>query len=87
MGVRRSTPITTAVRAQLRAIGKTDEPQAKAALAYAARLDDPATPATAVAAIGKELRATLAELVRNAPAVADPVDELRQRREARRRGA
>lgn len=84
MGVRK---VTTAVRTQLDAINKTDTPLGAAALVLAKRLDCTTTADTAVAAMMKELRATLAELGRTAEKVADPVDELRNRREARRRGA
>jgi hypothetical protein len=84
MGVKR---VTNATRATLDTLAKTDSPAGQVALALAERLDDPDTAATAVAAIAKEHRTTMAELTRAATVVGDPIDELRQRREARRRGA
>lgn len=54
------------------------------ALALARRLDDGGTADTAFAAIAKELRTTLAEALKTATVAADPVDELRARRERRR---
>ena len=79
--------VTEAVTATLAAIGKTDTALGASALVLAGRLDADGTADTAVAAMTKELRATLSELTRDAPAKGDPVDELRERRERRRRGA
>lgn len=76
--------VTAAVRATLENIGKTDTALGASALVLAERLDREGTADTAVAAMTKELRATLAELTKDAPAKGDPVDELRQRREKRR---
>lgn len=79
--------VADSVRATLTAIGKTDTALGASALVLAERLDRKTTADTAVAAMTKELRATLAELTKDAPAKGDPVDELRERRERRRRGA
>ena len=79
--------VTEAVTATLASIGKTDSALGASALVLAARLDAEGTADTAVAAMTKELRATLAELTKDATAKGDPVDELRERRERRRRGA
>lgn len=79
--------VTAAVRATLDSIGKTDSVLGASALVLAARLDAEGTADTAVAAMTKELRATLAELTKDATAKGDPVDDLRERRERRRRGA
>lgn len=72
---------------QLAAMAKTDTALGATALAIAKRLDDSGTADTAMAAMAKELRAILADLARDAPAKGDPVDELKRRREARRRSA
>lgn len=73
--------------AELAAIGKTTTALGATALGLAARLDRGTDAGSAVAAMAKELRAILTEMTRAAPAVNDPVDELRKRRESRRQGA
>ena len=81
---RRKT-VLAATRAELVTLGKLTTPSGAAALVLAERLDAGGDPGSAMAAMAKELRATMTELGRHAPAVADPVDELRKRREERRR--
>lgn len=77
--------VLDAVDAQLAAIGKQADPLAAAAAVLAARLDFGFDPGSALAAMSKELRTIMLELTRTAPAVADPVDELLERRRARRK--
>lgn len=77
--------VTTATRSQLKSIGKETTPLGQASLVLAARLDAGADPGSAMAAMAKELRAVLAELAKSAGTVADPVDELKQRRQKRLR--
>jgi len=84
--VSRSKLIRTAVRDELEAIGKADSPMGTVALRLASRLDAGEDPGSAMAAMAKELRTTMAELTRSAPAAADPVDELKKRRERRLSG-
>ena len=55
--------------------------------ALRARLTDPDTPGSAVAAISRELRAVNAELAALAPQEVSRVDDLAARRDARRAGA
>lgn len=86
MGVKRNG-ILAAVRNDLAASPKKDSTLARTVLMLAGRLDDPETPATAVAAMAKELRAALADLGLEAKSVANPLDELRRKREERRRQA
>ena len=81
--VSRPKSIRVAVREELDRIGKADSPMGAAALKLAARLDVGEDPGSAMAAMAKELRVTMAELGRSAPAVSDPVDELKRRRERR----
>lgn len=85
MAVKRNG-VTAAVRAELRDSPRKDSALARTALVLAQRLDDPETPATAVAAMAKEIRAVLTDLDRDAVAVSNPLDELKRRRE-RRQGA
>lgn len=68
-------------------IGKLESPLGATAIVLAARLDAGTDPGSAMAAMSKELRAAMTELMRSAPAAADPVDELRQRRKRRIAGA
>lgn len=82
MTARRKT-VLAAVRAELEQIGKAASPGGAAALVLAARLDAGEDPGSAMAAMAKELRATMTELAQGAPAAVDPVDELKKRRERR----
>jgi hypothetical protein len=81
----RKTSVLRSVRAELRALGKEPSPLGAVALTIAARLDGGEDPGSAMAAMAKELRATMVELGRTAAVVADPVDELKRRRDERRR--
>lgn len=84
--VSRPKSIRVAVREELEAIGKATSPMGTLALTLAARLDAGVDPGSAMAAMAKELRATMTELARSAPAAADPVDELKHRRQRRLSG-
>lgn len=75
--------VLAATRAQLAAIGRAETPLGATALVLAGRLDAGADPGSAMAAMAKELRQVMADLLAGAPMVADPVDELRERRRAR----
>lgn len=80
---RRKVSVLASVRAELKVIGKVDCPAGAVALTLAARLDGGEDPGSAMAAMAKELRTTMTELTRSAPAVADPIDDLKQRRSQR----
>lgn len=82
---RRKVSVLGSVRTELEAIGKATTPLGAVALTIAARLDAGGDPGSAMAAMAKELRATMVELARSAPAAVDTVDELKRRREERRR--
>jgi len=77
-----ATPGTTvdAVLAELVAAGKADSYLGRAALALALRIDV-STAVMGFAALVKELRATMDAATEGVPVAADPVDELRARRE------
>jgi hypothetical protein len=85
MGVKRNG-VYAAVKSELVRASKQDSALGRTALVLGLRLDDPETPATAVAAMAKELRAAMAELGADAKAVSDPLDELRKRREQKNAG-
>ncbi len=86
MGVKRNG-VFAAVKAELTKVSKQDSALGRTALVLGQRLDDPETPATAVAAMAKELRAAIDVLGADTPKVMDPVDELRRRREVRQKGS
>jgi hypothetical protein len=86
MGVKRNG-ILAAVRADLASSPKKDSTLARTVLMLASRLDDPETPATAVAAMAKELRVALTDLGLEAKQAANPLDELRRKRMERRQQA
>lgn len=79
--------VVSATRHELTRIARMDAPLGATALALAARIDSGLEPGSAVAAMSKELRACLEELRRTAPAAANPLDELRARRERNRQSA
>lgn len=81
--------VTEAVRRELETLGETESALGAAALAVARLLDDAGAAASAVPAASRELRETLAVLRGRADdrPRADAVDELRQRRQARRAAA
>jgi hypothetical protein len=79
--------VFAAVNAELTAIGKQDSALGRTALVLGQRLDDPETPATAVAAMAKELRAALDSLGGDKSKVEDPLAEARRKREERLRKA
>lgn len=82
----RPKSVHVAVREELERIGKANTPLGAVATQLALRLDLGDDPGSAMAAMAKELRTTMAELTRTADAVADPIDELRKRRERRLSG-
>lgn len=82
-----SNRVTAETTATLTALGKLNTPEGQAVLVLAAKIDAAIDPLSAITAATKQLGDTLANLRREAPAEADPLDELRKRREARQRGA
>jgi hypothetical protein len=88
---RRSADLADAVRADLaRWQIPEDSALAASALDLATRLSASGLRPAAAAMLHAQLRATLTELLKIAvpePEAADPVDELRARREERRQGA
>lgn len=91
MAARRTPGLVTAVRGDLeRWQIPADSALAASALDLARRLSETGVRPAAAAMLHAQLRATLADLAKLAvpvPEAADPVDELRARREDRRKGA
>jgi len=69
-----------AVRAELEAAGRVDTYLGRAALALAVRIDY-STAVMGFAALVKELRATMQAATEGVVVAADPIDELRARRD------
>jgi len=69
-----------AVRAELEAAGRVDTYLGRAALALAVRIDE-STAVMGFAALVKELRATMQAATEGVVVAADPIDELRARRD------
>lgn len=81
-----ASSVSAAVRRQLEAAEAVDSPLGAIALALAARVDV-AVSESGAATLAKELRATLVAALDGKVTVADPLDELRKRRERRERRA
>lgn len=79
--------VTDATQAALDSCGRAETPLGQLALRLALRVDVGEESGSAMAALSKELRATLAAATANATTSGDLVDELRARREAKRLGA
>jgi hypothetical protein len=86
---RSSAPVTgvtdestvSRVRAELAAAGRLDTFRASAALALARRIDE-ATAVMGFAGLVKQLEATMDKVLEGVAVAADPVDELKARRDA-----
>lgn len=76
--------VSDSVRAELDRLGLVGSVAGTAALSLAARIDAQSESGAAMAAMVRELRATMAEASAGAVAELDVLDELRARREARR---
>lgn len=79
--------LTAQVRATLAGVGRVETWQGAAALSIAARIDAGADPGSGLAALQRELRATMVEAMRGVGAPQSRVtgmrDELQRRRQAR----
>ena len=78
------TSVYTATRQKLAEADRESTPLGQAALVLAARIDANQDAGAAIAAMAKQLAATLGEATAGANVVASPVDELRARRAAKR---
>lgn len=77
-------PVAAATAAALEATGMLDSPIGQSTVALARRMDANADTGAGLASLSRELRAALAEALADVTVAADPLDELRARREARR---
>lgn len=76
--------LVEAVERSLAAADALETIAGQAALVLAARMGSPVETGSAVAALSRELSGLVAAAVRSAP-VSDPLDELRRRRDRKRR--
>ena len=77
--------LVDAVTAELEAAGKVNSVAGQHALELANRIASAPAMSTGVAALSKQLQSVLAEALRGSGQVADPVDDLKARRDAKRR--
>lgn len=77
--------LVDAVTAELEAAGKVNSVAGQHALELANRIVSAPGMNTGVAALSKQLQAVLAEALRGSSQAADPVDDLKARRDAKRR--
>ncbi len=75
-----------ALRRELADVGRLDTALGQQAIALAVKLASPHDTGSAMAAVSRELRAVREEALRGAEQAADPLDELRLRRDAKRAG-
>lgn len=76
-----SGALLEAVRAELIEGERLDTALGAQALEIAARMSSPFETGSSIASLSRELRAVMNDALKNAKKVADPVDELRQRRD------
>lgn len=77
-------PIEAATLEELTAVGRDGSPLGRTALALARKLDAGRDTGAAMASLAKQLEATLGSATEGVTAAADPLDELRSRRDAKR---
>lgn len=75
--------VVESTQAALVAADRLATPAGAAAMVLATKLDQGRDTGSAVASLVRELRATMAEALANTKVAADPVDELRRKREER----
>jgi hypothetical protein len=69
---------------ELEAAGRLDTVLGQAALVLARRLESPMETGASIASMTKQLRETLVDALKGAAQAADPLDELRARRDSKR---
>ena len=71
---------------ELAAADRLDTVLGQAALVLARRIESPMETGSSIASMTKQLRETLADALKGAQQVADPLDEIRARRDSKRAG-
>lgn len=80
-------PVESVTFAELAAVERLETVAGASAVALARSIDSGGVTGSAMAALVKELRATMVDATADVRVAADPLDELRQRRQLRREGA
>ena len=78
--------LVSATERTLEQAGRLDTVVGQQAMALARRIASPNESGSGVAALSKELRAVMVEAMAGANVAADPLDELRKRRDSKRAG-
>jgi len=81
-----SWPLTDAATRELEAADRLDTVLGQAALVLARRIESPMETGASIASMTKQLRETLADALKGAQQAADPLDEIRARRDSKRAG-
>jgi hypothetical protein len=81
---RTSWPLTDAVERELDGAGRLDSVFGQAALVLARRLESPMETGASIASMTRQLRETMGDALKGAAQAADPLDEIRRRRELKR---
>ena len=71
---------------ELEAADRLDTVFGQAALVLARRIESPMETGSSIASMTKQLRETMADALKGAQQVADPLDEIRARRDSKRAG-
>jgi hypothetical protein len=79
-------PLVAAAERELAAAGRMDTMLGQATLELARRISSPMESGASVASLMKQLRETMADALKGAAIAADPLDELRALRDAKRAG-
>jgi len=87
VSVGQANPLREAVRQELEAAGRLETVLGQQALMLADRLAAQGDTGSAVAALSRELRAVMEAALADAPAAADALDELAERRRRKAAGA
>ena len=77
--------LVSAISRDLEAADRLDTYLGQAALVLASRIDSPMETGASIASMTKQLRETMADALKGAATVADALDELRNRRDSKRR--
>ena len=81
-----SAGVAAAAARELEAADRLDTVLGQAALVLARRIESPMETGASIASMTKQLRETLADALKGAAQAADPLDEIRARRESKRAG-
>ena len=79
-------PLTDVTARELEDAGRLDTVLGQAAMVLARRIESPMETGASIASMTKQLRETLADALKGAQQAADPLDEIRVRRESKRVG-